>query len=183
MGTNLALICLLWALGCERGITHPGGTDASGGHTDRATGGYHNHAKEAIKYTGTCHRIIDGDTFELKTDQAKVITIRLANIDTPEGNQPHGKLATAALETLIDGKQLTVTGTYQDQRGRFIGFVKVGRTEVNSRMVRDGHAWDFPRYSKGQYAAEQKLAQRAKRGLWLSGNPVPPWEWRKGVKK
>jgi micrococcal nuclease len=79
---------------------------------------------------------------------------------------------------MIAGKSLVVTGDYHDRQKRFIGFVNAGDVDVNKLMVADGHAWDFPRYSNGQYSKAQKEAKKIKRGLWADEKPVAPWTWR-----
>jgi endonuclease YncB( thermonuclease family) len=38
-------------------------------------------------------------------------------------------------------------------------------------------AFDWPRYSKGEYADEQAHARAMKLGVW-SGTFTYPWEWR-----
>jgi endonuclease YncB( thermonuclease family) len=43
--------------------------------------------------------------------------------------------------------------------------------------VRAGLAFDWPQYSKGKYAADQKDAERAGRGVW-AGSYVVPWAYR-----
>jgi len=43
--------------------------------------------------------------------------------------------------------------------------------------VRRGHALDWPRFSHGRYAGEQRLAMAEKQGVWR-GSFQNPWEWR-----
>ena len=54
-------------------------------------------------------------------------------------------------------------------------------------MVRDGYAWHYERYSgncpiRNEFAVAQELAQKEGIGIW-SGNPQPPWEFRRKAKK
>jgi endonuclease YncB( thermonuclease family) len=44
-------------------------------------------------------------------------------------------------------------------------------------MVGSGLALDWPKYSKGDYAAAQHEAKRAELGIW-SGSFVEPWRYR-----
>jgi endonuclease YncB( thermonuclease family) len=44
-------------------------------------------------------------------------------------------------------------------------------------ILRGGVALDWPRYSRGNYAAVQNEARRAERGLWTGGF-VAPWRYR-----
>ena len=45
-------------------------------------------------------------------------------------------------------------------------------------MVRSGHARDYARHSHGRYAAAEREAREARRGLW-AGEFENPGEWRK----
>ena len=63
----------------------------------------------------------------------------------------------------------------KDRYGRTIGDVFVGQTNVNEKMVADGWAWNFLKYSKSQRLAElEKEAREAKRGLWAGKAPIAP---------
>lgn len=44
-------------------------------------------------------------------------------------------------------------------------------------LVENGHALDWPRYSKLEYAGQQAAAKNAKRGIW-QGPFQKPWDWR-----
>jgi endonuclease YncB( thermonuclease family) len=46
-------------------------------------------------------------------------------------------------------------------------------------MVRDGWAFDWPRYSGGRYSIQQAKAEAEGLGLW-AGFFAAPWEWRQG---
>jgi micrococcal nuclease len=66
-----------------------------------------------------------------------------------------------------------------DRYGRTIGDVYVGPTFVNEKMVEDGWAWNYVKYSKSQRLADlEKQARAAKRGLWAGRSPVAPWDYR-----
>ena len=67
----------------------------------------------------------------------------------------------------------------KDRYGRTIGDVFVGGKFVNEKMVEDGWAWNYVKYSKSQRLADlERKARAAKRGLWVGRSPVPPWEYR-----
>ena len=44
-------------------------------------------------------------------------------------------------------------------------------------MVKNGYAFDYPKYSKEKFAKEQKYAKDYKLGLW-SMNFIFPWDFR-----
>ena len=59
--------------------------------------------------------------------------------------------------------------------GRDVGLVQIER----------GLGWHYKRYEKEQspddrlaYAAAEREARAAHRGLWVDRAPVPPWDWR-----
>jgi endonuclease YncB( thermonuclease family) len=122
-----------------------------------------------------------GDTLDLDGER-----IRLWGIDAVEGDQVCqrngrpwrcGDDATAALEALVDGHEITCTERDIDRYGRTVATCSVAGQDIGSAMVRQGWALDYNRYSGGAYAAEQLEAEQAQRGLW-SGSFVPPWQWR-----
>ncbi|WP_378948108.1 thermonuclease family protein [Mesorhizobium sp. ANAO-SY3R2] len=45
-------------------------------------------------------------------------------------------------------------------------------------LVRNGHALDWPRYSKGPFGSEQAKAKADRRGMW-QGDFLEPWEARR----
>ena len=131
-------------------------------------------ATEAI--TSKVARVIDGDTVVLATG-AKV---RLADIDAPESNQPHGKVATTALSDMILGKTVTVTFSKKDRYRRIIGTITLNDVSINERMLTLGHAWWYRKYSKSKhYATLDTKARTGRAGLWRNTSPLPPWTFRK----
>lgn len=124
----------------------------------------------------------DGDTFKcLDADKAQH-TIRLANVDTPEKDQPYGAKSKQILSSLIFAKQVVVEAQGTDRYGRTIGLVTVAGLNVNRAMVERGAAWVYPQYNQDpSLPALEHQAQAAARGVW--GLPqaqiIAPWEWRK----
>ena len=49
-------------------------------------------------------------------------------------------------------------------------------------MVRNGYAFDWPRYSKGKFAKKSRTCKGNKLGIWNMKFEYP-WIWRKKVKK
>jgi endonuclease YncB( thermonuclease family) len=99
----------------------------------------------------------------------------LSEIDAPEHGQDFGQQSKDALADLVFGKEVRVVTHGKDRYGRTIGDVFVGQTNVNEKMVADGWAWNFLKYSKSQRLAElEKEAREAKRGLWAGKAPIAP---------
>lgn len=128
--------------------------------------------------------VIDGDTVEISGQR-----IRFNGIDAPESRQycfdakdfeyPCGRRSAQALdEFLAASRPLVCSFVSWDQYGRYVGdCARSDGRSVQSWLVQQGHALDWPRYSNGQFAREQDEAAKAQRGVW-SGRFDPPWDWR-----
>ena len=129
--------------------------------------------------------IIDVDTLRLGATR-----VRLHGIDAPEGRQlclttdrksyRCGDFATDALKQIVGAKSIRCTQIDTDRFHRVVAKCFIGRMDVSEEMVRRGWAVAFRRYS-WDYAAAEKAAQKAGRGLW-SGQFVTPEEWRKSAR-
>ena len=126
-------------------------------------------------------RVIDGDTIWIANTK-----IRLHGIDAPEMKQTCrtskgkeqlcGQLAKQALQRLIQGQDITCKGDERDRYGRLIAVCYTGPYDLNAKMVRQGWALAYRRYSM-DYVDDENAAKVARKGLWR-GEFVPPWEWR-----
>ena len=128
--------------------------------------------------TGKVVGVSDGDTLTLLVEKTQY-KIRLAGIDAPEKGQAFGNKAKQALSDKVFGKQVQVRTQGQDQYGRTIGVVWLGKRNVNAEMVREGWAWHYKKYDKSKELADAEVeARKSKRGLWADAKPTPPWDWR-----
>lgn len=125
--------------------------------------------------------VADGDTLTLKANDI-THKIRLAEIDTPERDQPYGLAATSVLTDLLLGHLVRVKVVKESDRyGRVIGRIFIEQKDVSAYMVEQGHAMVYQRYltDKSLLALEVN-AKYKKLGLW--GLPeedrVEPWVWR-----
>ena len=138
---------------------------------------------DAAELTGRVVGVTDGDTLNLLTPQRTRVTIRLIEIDAPEGGQPWGERSKQALSQLVFSRDVRVVESGKDQYGRTLGRVYVGAIDANAEMVRGGNAWAYRQYlTDASLLTLEQAAKSAKRGLWsLPANQVsPPWEWRNG---
>ena len=130
---------------------------------------------------GTVVSIADGDTVTLKADDT-THKIRLAEIDTPERDQPYGLAATSVLTDLLLGHLVRVKVVKEnDQYGRVIGRIFIEQKDVSAHMIQQGHAMLYRRYLTDKSLLQLEAnAKYKKLGLW--GLPeqerVPPWVWR-----
>lgn len=132
----------------------------------------------AASLTGTCKRVVDGDTFILNDDTK----VQIWGIDAPEKGQDYASHASGALEKTLKGKKLTLKVKDTDQHGRTVAEVRAGKTDVALFMVRGGFAWhdDVNAPDASRLAAAMEKAQKAGKGLWKDENPVKPSLFRKG---
>lgn len=132
-------------------------------------------------YDGRVVGVTDGDTLALLTEGNSPMKIRLADIDTPEFDQPYGSRAKQELSELAFNKAARALVEDTDKYGRKVARVFVGDVNVNAEMVRRGAAWVYRDYARdiSLFALEDE-AWRAKRGLWAlpESERIPPWEWR-----
>ena len=74
---------------------------------------------------------------------------------------------------------MTVKKTGTDKYGRTLGIVVVGDVDANAKLVEDGWAWHFKKYSSDEQLAKlEEAARTAKRGLWADEAPLAPWDFR-----
>jgi micrococcal nuclease len=132
----------------------------------------------ADSLTGKVVKVTDGDTITILVENRQ-IKVRLNEIDAPEYGQEFGQKSKDALADLVFGMEVRVETHGQDRSGRTIGDVFVGQTSVNEKLVENGWAWNFLKYSKSQRLADlEKEARAAKKGLWAGKSPVAPWDYR-----
>ena len=102
-------------------------------------------------------KVIDGDTFEMKSGNEK-FRVRLFGIDSPERGQAFNVKAKEFTASLIADREVTVIIRNKDRYGRFVGDVYSNDPEL---------------------ARLEQEAQDGRRGLWRDDHPMPPWEFRR----
>lgn len=128
--------------------------------------------------TGRVVRVADGDTVTILVG-GNQLKIRLFGIDAPERGQDYSRKSREALANLVFEKEVRVVVKDRDRYGRTVGDIYVGNTFVNDKMVKDGWAWNYARYSRSKHYADlEHEARQARRGLWAGKEPVAPWEYR-----
>ena len=147
-------------------------------------------ATHAEMLTGRVVRIADGDTLTLLDSTKTQHRIRLAGIDSPEKGQAFGQHCKKSLSDLAYDRVVTVESNKLDRYSRVIGKVLVNGQDVNLEQIQRGCGWHYKTYQKEQsledrlsYNAAEESARASRVGLWTDKEPVPPWDWRKGVRK
>ena len=130
-------------------------------------------------FSGRVVGVSDGDTISVMRD-GRAVRVRLEGIDCPENGQPFGRAAKKATSELVSGRDVSVADHGLDRYGRTIGRIFIGHADLSLELVRLGMAWHFLRYSGDPALARaEEEARKAKRGLWVDADPLPPWEWRR----
>lgn len=133
--------------------------------------------------------IADGDTVTVLDSSNTQHKIRLMGIDAPEKKMPFGQKSKEHLSDLVFDKQVTVDYSKQDRYGRTVGKIVINGIDANLEQVKAGMSWHYKQYQKEQspedrvsYAEAEEQARAGRKGLWIDGEPTPPWDWRKQQK-
>ena len=158
-------------------------------------------AKDPIRTEeGIVKKVADGDTVTAVTNEGTKLKVRLYGIDAPETakvnrrtgavskpGQPFGEEAYRVLEHKVLGKRVKVVIMDVDRYSRLVGIIHLDNRDINREMVSEGYAWAYREYLHGPYASEyinaENEARAKKLGLWQQMNPLPPWEFRKRLRK
>ncbi|WP_372527209.1 thermonuclease family protein [Piscinibacter sp.] len=142
-------------------------------------------AAGAQAFSGVVTHVTDGDTVWVQPDAAdsrhrKPIKLRLQGIDAPERCQAWGAQAAAALASRVWQQRVEVRTRAKDSYDRVLGNLRLDGEDVSAWMVEHGHAWSYRyRHSGGPYAAQQRQASAARRGLFADPEAIEPRLFRK----
>lgn len=121
---------------------------------------------DADTFEGTVERIIDGDTFIMSGAR-----IRVWGINAPEIKEPYGPIAKAALARIVaQDAHFKCDIKDNDRYKRVVALCKNKYGDIGEALVRDGHAYDWPRYSGGHYYQAEHEARAVRAGLWRIEN-------------
>ena len=135
--------------------------------------------------------VIDGDTILLDNNK-----IRFSGIDAPESDfrgkrqvcfQNEKKIfcGEKAKKKLIQkiGKRIVkcIPEKDRDIYNRILAECFIKSESLSVFMVKNGYAFDYPRYSKKKYSKEQDYAQLNKLGIWNMKFEFP-WEFRERIR-
>lgn len=112
-------------------------------------------------FEGPVRRIVDGDTFDVRTN-GETLRIRLCGIDAPERGEQGYEEATETMRGLVEGRILECrhvgAGTPCDGRSeatsydRIVAQCLINGRDIATEMVSQGVACDWPRFSGGHYS-------------------------------
>lgn len=119
----------------------------------------------------SCH---DGDTCTLESG----LRVRFAGIDAPEMGQPFALESRDYLSLMVIGRESRLVCSGWSYKRRVCD-VFVNGMDVQKELVGWGLAYDYVKYSAGQYQNAQAFAQKMGRGVWsLAGGGTRPWDYR-----
>lgn len=126
-------------------------------------------------------RVVDGDSLEVAGHR-----VRLFGIDAPESMQdcrdargrmyPCGREARNALSAAVGSQPVSCTPVGESY-DRDVAICTANGRDLSEAMVRNGHALELLRHSRGRYKEAEREARSARRGLW-AGDFERPSEWR-----
>jgi endonuclease YncB( thermonuclease family) len=124
--------------------------------------------------------VIDGNTFELTTEDSESYKIKLYGIDCPQIGQEFGEKAKKFLEKKILDKAVRVKIHGKDRWGTRLGIVWVeGSDDLRIELLEAGLAWTAERDPIQELEAIREKAQEKGKGLWKDQEPTPPWIYRR----
>lgn len=131
------------------------------------------------------NRCVDGDTFDAKTKQDGITTIRLSGVNTPEIAHPslhikeeyYGKEAQEyTCNRLKNAKKIEVEwdNTQEESHNRKIAIIFIDGKNYNLELFSEGYSND--RYLRKtmpyaeQYREALRVAKKDKKGMWAKAN-------------
>jgi endonuclease YncB( thermonuclease family) len=126
-------------------------------------------------------RVVDGDTLDVDG-----VRYRLHGVDAPEAGQrcaargggswPCGAVAIKAMRELLGDGDPVCEQEGDGGYGRTLAVCRVNGLDVGRRMVEEGMAFAFRKYSL-DYVADEDAARAAGVGVWQAKTETP-WEYR-----
>lgn len=131
-------------------------------------------AAERVVLSGQVVGIADGDTLTILDATRTPHRSRLDGIDAPERTQAYSQRSRQSLADLAHRREAVADCQKVDKYERKACVVRVLDVDVGLAQIQRGMAWHFKRYEAEQtpenraaYAAAEREAREAKRGLWL----------------
>jgi micrococcal nuclease len=132
--------------------------------------------------SGKVVAIKDGDTVVVLDSLNNQTTLRLAEVDCPEKNQPFGTKAKQFTSDQIYFKTIKYVVTDTDRYGRSIAMIyyDTDNKYLSAEIIKAGMGWHYKKYSTSkELATFQENAKQNKVGLWIDNDPIEPSEFRR----
>lgn len=128
---------------------------------------------------GKVTNVIDGNTFQLVTDEGEQFDIILFGVDCPEPGQPFAEEAKELLAKMILKKKIEVSIEGKNRWGMRMGIVLGGKSDPREILLSEGLAWTEERNPAQDLEQLRQKAINNKKGIWVEEAPVPPWIFRR----
>ena len=137
----------------------------------------------AYEIIETVTEVIDGDTFKT-TERGKPVTVRIADIDCPELQQPGGQEAKQFTTKTLLGTLISIKTSGKKQNGIITAKITTNRgKDMAVLLIQKGLAWPAPKTKNKLVTGQCKKTINNKIGIWAGGTPEPPWQYRKRTQK
>lgn len=140
----------------------------------------------AVTAPAFAHKVVgvsDGSTLTLLVDD-KPLRLRLANVEAPDKAQPYSAASRKSLADLCLGKEASYKEQESDNRGRAVAVVYCDGLDAGHAQIMRGMVWVDPKNNRElTFPGLEAMARRDRRGFWADADPVPPWEFRRPVKR
>ncbi len=131
----------------------------------------------AYEIVKTVTEVIDGDTFKI-IYRGEPITVRIADIDCPELQQPGGQEAKRLTSESILGKRIAIKTSGHKKNGIVSGRITTTHGhDMALVLIQEGLAWPTPKTKNKLVLSEHKKARNNRAGIWANGSPEPPWKY------
>jgi len=132
-------------------------------------------------------RSLEGRAYATGPDTLRIgnVTVRLSDIEAPEGEQRCGggankwrcaQVAESVLSRLVNGRKVSCSLGGNDEAGRRLGQCSAGQKDVAAELVRQGYVFADGSFL-ARYAGEERQARAAKAGVW-GGEVERPADFR-----
>ena len=134
-----------------------------------------------MSFPAIAQTVTDGDTIKLNGT-----TYRLWGIDAAESKQdcadgwPAGRMASAYLAGLVQGRAVTCEAKTKDRYGRTVALCRADGRDLGADMVAAGMALAFVRYSR-DYVEQEAAARSAELGVHAHQCETA-WDWRARIR-
>ena len=143
----------------------------------------HGSAVDTAPFAARVAKVHDGDTISI-TNGSSLVRIRFYGVDSPEHDQPFGKVSARNLSRKINGRTLRFVPKYRDKYNRLVAVPYwMDGTCLLDAIIENGDAWVFDDFCNDgalckRLREAQHRARTALRGLWREPGAVPPSVWR-----
>ena len=126
--------------------------------------------KKVKLHHGKVSTIHNSVSFSVKDDAGKEHVLRLAEINTPYLDKPHGPESLKAIKELIDNKNITYQIVSSDSTNKKVVKAFIDDINVNAWMIKNGHAWMSKKFGHDPELIDlQDKAKAGRIGLWANG--------------